>query len=151
MRVSLPNIDRIFIGTMQRLSGPVGRLALVVVYFWFGILKVVGASPASPLVTALQTRTLPMFDAGSFLIVFGVVEVIIGVCFIVPRAERVGIALMAFHMVTTALPLVLLQDIVWSAPLVPTLEGQYIIKNLALVAVAMALASRLPPMRSDER
>ena len=146
MRMSLASIDRRIIGTMQRFSAPVGRLALFVVYFWFGILKVFGSSPASPLVTALQARTLPFFDGGTFLVLFGILEVFIGICFVIPRAERLGIALMAAHMVTTALPLVMLPHVVWTAPFVPTLEGQYIVKNLALVAVAMALAARLTPM-----
>jgi uncharacterized membrane protein YkgB len=140
-------VDYYVIRLMRRCAAPAGRLALLVVYGWFGVLKVIGLSPASPLVTALQSQTLPFLGAESFLVLFGVFEVFIGICFIIPRAERIALVLMAGHMVMTALPLVVLPGITWSAPLVPTLEGQYIIKNVALIAVAIALASRLSPMR----
>jgi len=142
----LVRMDRSFIGLMRRLSMPFARAALFVVYFWFGLLKVIGASPASPLVIALQHRTMPTFSPNAFLIAFGVWEMVIGCAFLIPRAQRIALGLMVVHMVTTFLPLVLVPQAVWSGFFVPTLEGQYIIKNVALLAVAISIAAGLTPM-----
>jgi uncharacterized membrane protein YkgB len=50
-------------------------------------------------------------------------------------------------MVTTFMPLVLLTTETWTGFLVPTLEGQYIIKNLVIIAAAIGIASHLHPLR----
>jgi hypothetical protein len=68
---------------------------------------------------------------------------LIGLFFIIPRLERAAIMLLVPHMVTTVLPLFFLPSLTWVAPFTPTLEGQYIIKNLALIALAMGIGSRL--------
>ena len=111
------------------------------------MLKVVWQSPARPLVTALQQQTLPFFEPPTFLVLFGVLEVTIGVLFLIRGYERAAIGLLMLHLVTTFMPLVLLSSYTWAAPFVPTLEGQYIIKNLALAAVAIGIAANLTPMR----
>jgi uncharacterized membrane protein YkgB len=144
----LCRIDDAVILFMRRFSGPVARVALFVVYVWFGALKAFGLSPASAMVLTLQHATLPSFIGDhAFMIGFGLFEVLIGILFVIPRAERVAIPLMAAHMIMTALPLVLLPGMVWTGWFLPTLEGQYIIKNIALIAVAMGIASRVAPLR----
>ncbi len=145
---SIEKVDDRIIAFMRKWSGPVSRAALFVVYFWFGALKVFGASPATPMVLELQHMTLPFISPATFLLAFGVFEMLIGIGFIIPRWERVVIPLMVLHMISTALPLVLLPHMVWTAWFVPTLEGQYIIKNVALVALAMGIAARLAPLSS---
>jgi uncharacterized membrane protein YkgB len=139
-------IDDAVIRVMRRWSLPLSRLALFVVYFWFGILKVLGHSPASAMVAELQLKTLPFISTDTFLILFGLLEMFIGIAFLIPRAERVAIVIMAGHMVSTMLPLVLMPSAVWTGFLVPTLEGQYIIKNLALIAIAAGIAAQLIPL-----
>ena len=55
---------------------------------------------------------------------------------------RVTLALLALQMVGAMAPLVLFPDKVFSVPvIVPTLEGQYIIKNLVLIAAAMVVGA----------
>jgi uncharacterized membrane protein YkgB len=147
---SLVSMDRAIIAAMRRLADPVSRFALALLYVWFGGLKVIGISPATPLVTALQEITLPVFAPDTFMVLFGLLEVLIGLLFLWPGMERVVLPLMAAHMVTTVLPLVLLPDVVWAGFLVPTLEGQYIIKNVALIALAIGIASRMAVMRRPQ-
>ncbi len=128
------------------------RFALFLVYFWFGILKVLGQSPASQMVLRLQHLTIPSFISNNvFMVSFGLFEVLIGVLFLMPRTNRIGLVLMAAHMVMTALPLFLLPHMVWTGWFVPTLEGQYIIKNVALIAAALSIAAQMVPMRSVPR
>lgn len=124
------------------------RGALFVVYVWFGLLKVLGLSPATGLVQALQLETLPFLDFASFLVFYGVFEVVIGALFLFPRATRPALALLVAHVMTTLLPLFVLPEVAWQRFLVPTLEGQYIIKNLLLIAAAATLlpAARRPAL-----
>lgn len=142
------SIDQAIISTIRKVSIPVSRLAIFVVYFWFGSLKVLGLSPASPLVLALLDRTMPFVSPDAFLVWFGLFEVLIGVIFLIPRFARLAIALLVIHLVTTVMPLVLLKSSLWTGMMVPTLEGQYIIKNVLIVALAIVVASNLTPWRS---
>jgi uncharacterized membrane protein YkgB len=116
---------------------PLSRIALCVIYVWFGALKVLGTSPANPLVAHLLERTMPFMSFDTFIVFFGLFEVIIGILFLFQRLDRITIPLFGIHMVTTFMPLFLLPAITWQSVFVPTLEGQYIIKNLALIAIVL--------------
>lgn len=131
----------------QKLALPFARLALFVIYFWFGFLKIIEVSPANPLVMQLQEKTLPFLTFGQFIVFFGLFEMLIGILFLFPKATRLAIFLFVLHMLTTFMPLVLLPVVGWQKPFVPTLEGQYIIKNLALIALAISLTARLKPLK----
>jgi hypothetical protein len=113
------------------------RASLGLIYIWFGAPKLVaGLSPAEDLVRA----TVPWFDPAWFVPALGLAEVLIGLCLWRPRWLRVGLVLMALHMVGTVLPLITLPELTWRSFPVLTLEGQYILKNAVLVAGAMVLA-----------
>lgn len=147
--MSIKDIDLKLINFCQKISGPVSRFALFVVFFWFGFLKVIGLSPASGVVQNLFERTMPIMEFSTFIILFGFFECLIGVLFLIPGAERGVIPLLFIHMITTAGPLFLLTGETWSATMVPTLEGQYIIKNLVIIAVGIGIAAHLRPMNKD--
>ncbi|GMV25309.1 MAG: hypothetical protein AMXMBFR58_13400 [Phycisphaerae bacterium] len=112
------------------------RISLAVVFIWFGALKPLGASPANDLVA----RTIYWADPRWFLPVLGYWEVLIGVCMLWRPLIRLSIFLLALQMPGTFLPLVLLPDVCFvHFPWAPSLEGQYIIKNLVLIAGAIAV------------
>jgi uncharacterized membrane protein YkgB len=112
------------------------RIALAVVFIWFGALKLLGASPA----TELVTRTVYWFDPKWFIPVLAVWEVLIGLCMLWRPLIRVSIGLLALQMPGTFLPLILLRTTCFTHfPWAPTLEGQYIIKNLVLIAAAIVV------------
>ncbi len=143
MKSILHFFDRVFIHFARVCEIPFARFALFVVFFWFGALKIIGFSPANPLVSELLQKTMPFMGFDLFILLFGVFEVVIGLSFLFPRLVRVSIAMLGFHMVTTFMPLVLMTSITWQAFLVPTLEGQYIIKNLVIIATAIGLVSHM--------
>ena len=122
------------------------RLSLFTIFFWFGLLKVLGASPANPLVGDLLAKTLPFIGFDQFIIFFGLLEMIIGITFLIPKAEKLMLFLLIPHMATTFMPLVLLPSVTWQSFLTPTLEGQYIIKNLLIISLAFILVSK-PDLR----
>ena len=127
---------------------PSARLALFVIFFWFGLLKVIGSSPASTLVENLFEQTMPIMPFGLFFILFGLFEMLIGIMFLIKGLERIVIPLLFLHMITTFLPLWLLPEATWAGFMAPTLEGQYIIKNLALIALAIGIAAQLHPSKN---
>ena len=115
------------------------------VFFWFGLLKIIDVSPANDLIAALLPLTLPFVSFEKFIIILGLFEMLIGIVFLIPKKERLAIALLVPHMITTFLPLVMLPALAWQEFLIPTIEGQYIIKNLVIVALALSIASSLNP------
>ncbi len=128
------------------------HIALFIVFVWFGALKVFGLSPATPLVIDLFNNTLGLFvpfSAQTFILILGILEVLIGVLFVIPRMERVAMVLLAPHMITTVLPLFLLPTVAWSGFFIPTLEGQYIIKNVVIIALALMVFADLGKKRTE--
>ena len=134
---------------MRACSPILARVSIFIVFFWFGILKVIGTSPANELVAMLQAQTLPFFGTAQFIGFLGGLEIVIAFLILVPRWERLSIGLLLIHMATTFLPLVFLPSVTWSGFLTPTLEGQYILKNLIIVAMAMAIAAYISPVRKE--
>ncbi len=142
----IEKIDLKLINFFRMISVPTARLGLFVIFFWFGALKVVGLSPANFLVQELFEQTVQMMTFGQFIILFGLFECIIGILFIVPKMERVVIPLLLVHMITTFMPLFILPEITWNGLFVPSLEGQYIIKNLVIIASAIGIVAHLHPL-----
>ena len=128
---------------IKQASVLLSRLSLFIIYFWFGLLKVIGMSPASPMVQSLLSMTMPFMPFNIFIILFGLFEMLIGILFFVPKMERPALVLFGLHMVTTTLPLFMMSEI-WTHIFVPTLEGQYIVKNIALIACAITILASLP-------
>lgn len=146
MRKALEKIDFEIISTLRRVSMPLARFALFVVFFWFGILKIIGTSPANPMVMDLMHVTLPFMTWEVFIVLFSIYEMIIGITFLIPRLERLAFVLLIPHMVMTMLPLIFLRAMTWQGFLTPTLEGQYIIKNLVIIALAVGVVVHSYPL-----
>lgn len=146
MKYFLEDVDRKIINFFKMMGMPVARLSLFIVFFWFGILKIIDASPANPLVSELLAATMPFISFNQFIFGLGIYEMIIGIAFLIPRLERLAVFLLLPHLFVTAAPLVLLKPIAWQSAFIPTLEGQYIIKNLLIIATAVGIAAHLEPM-----
>jgi uncharacterized membrane protein YkgB len=130
-------IDRAITHWMARYGLLVMRIGLGVVFFWFGALKLVpGLSPAEELVR----NTVYFVDPDLFLPVLAIWEMLIGLGLMSGRFMRLTLLLLFLQMPGTALPLVLLPEVCWTAfPIGLTLEGQYIIKNLVLIGAGLVL------------
>lgn len=141
------SLDARIIHFFRKISIPTARISLFVVFFWFGLLKVIGLSPAGSLVHGLFDQTLSgVVPFHAFYVGFSLFECLIGILFLIKGAERIVIPLLFVHMITTFLPLIFLPNETFSAPFVPTLVGQYIIKNLVLIAAAIGIAAHLHPI-----
>lgn len=132
---------------LRKHSSLFSRIALFIIFFWFGILKVFLISPAGPLVTELlQATFLGWVNPDTFVRLFGVFEVIIGFMILIPKLERITFVILLFHLFTTVMPLYIIPNQVWDGIFLPNLVGQYIIKNVALLSLGLILFSRLKPM-----
>jgi hypothetical protein len=147
--VHMQTLDSKLIHFFRKISIPAARIALFIVYFWFGILKAIGLSPAGPLVHDLFNHTIHFMSFDAFYMLFAIFECLIGILFLIPGAERVVLPLLLFHMVTTFLPLIFLPTETWQSAFVPTLTGQYILKNVVLIAAAIGIVSHLHPMKKS--
>ena len=132
---------------MARYGLVIMRLGLGIVFFWFGALKLLpGLSPAEDLVR----NTIYFIDPNLFLPVLAIWEMAIGVGLITGKWMRLTLLLLFLQMPGTALPLVLLPEVTWTAfPYGLTMEGQYIIKNLALIGAALVLGGTVRGGRLD--
>jgi len=147
----IEEFDKAAIDFLKKISFPLGRISLFIVFFWFGLLKIINTSPANPLVEQLLNKTLHFIGFSQFIVILGILEMIIGITFLIPKVARLTIFLLIPHMTTTFMPLIFLPDVTWQGYLVPTLEGQYIIKNLVIVALAFSIASGLSPLKFDNK
>lgn len=124
---------------IEKYSVIIMRIALAIVYIWFGGLKIIGLSPAGDLVE----HTVFWFKPEIFIPVLGICEVLIGLGLLIKRFVPITVLLLLLHMVATIFPLFILTDACFDAfPYSPTLVGQYIIKNLVLVAGALVIAGK---------
>jgi len=141
------NADLKILKFIRKINPWLSRISIGIIFFWFGLLKVISTSPANPLVQELQMKTLPFLEPSSFIAFFGYLEMVIGVMFLIPKLTRIAIFILVLHMGTTFMPLIFLPKFTWQQFMTPTLEGQYIIKNLVMIALAISIGSRLEPLR----
>jgi uncharacterized membrane protein YkgB len=149
----LDRIDRAVAGFMEKWGTRALRYSLAIIFIWFGILKPLGLSPAEPLLRA-TVAWIPFLSQDAWVAVIGWWEVAIGVTFLFHRTVRIAIALLALQMVGTFLPLVLLPSVVFQPgriPYAPTIEGQYILKNLIIISAALVIGGTARPDRSERK
>jgi uncharacterized membrane protein YphA (DoxX/SURF4 family) len=135
------------------------RVALGIVFLWFGALKFApGLSPAEQLAgRTIEALTGGLVPTSVALPVLALWESAIGLGLLAGRWMRAVLLLLFVQMLGTITPLALFPAETWSQfPIAPTLEGQYIIKNVVLVAAAIVLGATVrggqltaEPVRAD--
>ncbi|MFO8001890.1 MAG: hypothetical protein R6U46_11645 [Marinilabilia sp.] len=143
-------VDPLITGWMNRHGLLLLRISVGIIFFWFGVLKFFpGISPAQEL--AIRTITTITFDLlPETLIINGLAlwEVLIGLGLITGRLMRETLLLLFLQMPGTFLPVFLFPAEVFAqTPFVPTLEGQYIFKNLVLITAGIVIGGSLHKQR----
>jgi len=131
--------DRVMINFSGKYGVPFLRFSIGIIFIWFGALKTIGElSPAYDLVAA----TIYWLTPEIIVPLLGLWEVAIGIAFLIPSLNRIGLILLAFQMPGTFLPLILLPEICFTViPFGLTLEGQYIVKNLVIIGSAFVIGA----------
>jgi len=123
------------------------RITVGLVFVIFGVLKFF------PDVSPVEELTIKTTDELSFglvpghiaIVIIASLETIIGLLLIAGRFLRVAIYLLAGQLIGILAPLALFTGRLFDGPHnAPTLEGQYVIKDLILVASGFVVASTLP-------
>lgn len=117
------------------------RSSLGLVFLTFGALKFVpGASPAQELaIRTIDTLSLGLVSGQAALLLTAVAETLIGLTLVTGRFLRIGLAVLAVSMVGIMSPLVLFFGEL--VPGAPTLEAQYVFKDIVLVAAGLVIAA----------
>ncbi len=140
-------IDRIDVRItrmLARIGVPAVRIAMGIVFLWFGVLKFFpNLSPAELLAArTIERLSLGFVQPDVSLPVLAAWESVIGIGLILGRWLRPVLFLLALQMAGTFTPLLLFPDETFTIfPIAPTLEGQYIIKNLVVIGAAMVVGA----------
>jgi putative oxidoreductase len=120
-------------------SVPVLRICLGAVFIWFGALKVADATPVGDLVAG----TVPWFDRTWFVPALGAVEVLLGVALLVDRFTTIVCAVLVAHLCGTFLVLIMEPGLAFQHdnPVLLTTIGEFVVKNVVLIAAALVIAS----------
>lgn len=120
-------------------SVPLLRVSLGVVFVWFGALKLTGNTPVADLVAG----TVPWLERDACVIGLGVVEVVLGIALVVGRQVRWVALVVAAHLCGTFLVLIVQPSLAFQTgnPLLLTMTGEFVVKNLVLLTAALVVMS----------
>lgn len=141
---SFNRIDDQITGFMIRHGITFLRVSLGIVFLWFGFLKFFpGLSPAQGLATqTIEVLTFGFIQSEVSIIILATWETLIGIGLITGWYLRITLLLLFVQMLGTMTPLFLFpQEAFTQFPYAPTLEGQYIIKNLVLISAGMVIGA----------
>lgn len=120
------------------------RLSVGIIFLWYGFLKFF---PDVSSAESLATRTIEMLSFGivsgkSAMIILASWEVLIGLGLISGFFLRETLLLLFMQMAGTMTPLFLFPAETFTIfPWVPTLEGQYIFKNLVIISAGIVIGA----------
>lgn len=135
----ISKVDELLIPLLRRHGIAVLRFSLATVFIWFGALKILEVSPVVDLVAS----TVYWFDPEWFVPALGVVEVLIGLSLAFRIGLRLALAALSLQLLGTFLVFILEPEIAFQGanPLKLTTEGEFIVKNLVLLAAAVVVGS----------
>ena len=122
------------------------RISIGAVLLAFGLLKFFpGVSPAQELVEKTTSMlTLGLVPGATALVAVALLETLVGLWLISGRGLRGAVYLLAVQLVGIMSPIVLLPGRLFAGPHgAPTLEGQYVLKDVIIVGAALVLAATL--------
>ena len=120
------------------------RVSLGAIFLLFGVLKFVpGLSPAQDLATrTTDVLSFGLVPAGLSIVVIAALECTIGLGLISGRRMRLVLTLLGFQMIGAMSPLFLFPGELFGGPFhAPTLEGQYVIKDVVLISAGLVLGA----------
>ncbi len=137
-------IDKRITAWMARHGVGLARIALGVVFLWFGAIKFVpGLSPAADLAgRTIEAITFGLVTPNVGVPILAAWECLVGLGLLTGYQLRVTLLLLFVQMPGTMMPLLLFPEETFRIfPYAPTLEGQYIIKNVVLVSAAIVVGA----------
>jgi len=127
---------------LTRKSVPLVRISLGVVFLAFGLLKVFPeVSPAEGIaIRTTEALTLGFVEGDVARLFVAAMETAIGLSLLTGRHLRFGVTLLGIAMIGVLSPLVLFPGDLFSREYyAPTLEGQYVVKDIVLLASGLVV------------
>lgn len=140
----LLRVDRYVTHWMAKHGVDIVRVALGVIFLWFGFLKFF---PGVSSEEAIATRTMGVLSLGLLSpnvsrVLLATWECAIGLGLLTHKALRVTLLLLFAQMLGTLMPLLIFPGETFARiPFVPSLQGQFIIKNFVLIAAAIVVGA----------
>lgn len=136
------SLDETFTRVVQPLTIPALRVLLGTVFVWFGLLKVLNASP----VTELIVRTLPWFPRDLTVPALGGLEMVLGAALVAGICQRIVIPVLVGHLAGTFLTFVMVPALMFRQdnPFLLTDDGEFVVKNLVLISAGLVLLTHAP-------
>ncbi len=137
-------IDSVITNWMANYGILLLRISLGIIFFWFGFLKFFpGISPAQEIATkTISELTFGLVTPSISIIILATWECVIGIGLISGIFMRTTLLLLFLQMIGTVTPVFLFpQEVYTRIPYAPTLEGQYIIKNLVLISAGIVIGA----------
>jgi uncharacterized membrane protein YphA (DoxX/SURF4 family) len=144
IRSLFDRVDVKIISFMSQYGIMLLRISLGVVFLWFGVLKFFpGLSPAQEIATlTIEQLTFGFIKPDVAIIILAIWETLIGLGLIFGVFLRATLFLLFTQMLGTMTPLLFFPAETFIIfPFVPTLEGQYIIKNLVLISAGLVVGA----------
>ncbi|WP_205856474.1 hypothetical protein [Phytoactinopolyspora endophytica] len=128
---------------LARHSIAILRVSLGLVFLGFGAVKLAGASPAEDLaIRTVDTLTLGIISGDTALFLTAFIEMVIGLTLTTGRLLKTGLVVLGGSLVAIMSPLVLFFGDLFPDG-APTLEAQYVLKDIVLVAAGLVIAARV--------
>lgn len=136
----LRSVEDRTVGILRIVSVPMLRIAIGVVFVWFGALKLSNDTPVADFVA----NTLPWFNRVWLVPALGVFEVLIGLALMSGRFVTLVCAALVAHLTGTFLSLIMQPNVTFQHgnPLMLTTEGEFVVKNLVFIAAGLVIAAR---------
>lgn len=118
------------------------RISIGIIFFWFGFQKFFpGISSAEDIATrTINVLSFGIVQAPYSMPILATWETLIGLGFLTGKFLRTTVVLLYLQMAGTIFPLFVFPDeTFYMVPFVPTIEGQYILKNIILITAAMVI------------
>ena len=134
---------------LRRISGPLLRGSLALVFVWFGALKIAGVTPVADLVA----DSVPWLDRSWFIPFLGLVEIVLGAALLLGRYLTIISLIFVGHLAATFLVLVMQPELAFQHgnPMLLTTIGEFVVKNLVLASAAIAVSVLTGPNRPAAR
>ena len=139
------NMEDLVCAFMAQHAVTILRYAMATVFIWFGALKLLpGLSPAESIAgRTISAMTFGFLQPKVSLPILAVFEMTIGFGFAFARNLKSTIVLLMLHMCGTLTPFLFFPHETMSRFGIPTMTGQYILKNVVFIAVGFVLMGTL--------
>ena len=138
LRIKFYKFDKQFKSWLKKWGIPLTRISLGVVFLWFGLLKVFNVSP----VVDLISKTYWFLPTNEFIFFLGIWEVLVGIGLIFKLFLRTTLFFLWLQMLGTLTSLFLYPPMFFVSGnlFLLTMEGEFVVKNLVLIAAGLAIS-----------